>query len=522
MSTQVEPGADLNRTISLLDAVIESTTDGILVVERNGKIAHFNRKFAKIWNIPDSVLADRDDNRALASVLDQLKEPEHFLAKVRLLYGQPEASSFDVLEFKDGRIFERYSQPQKLGAEIVGRVWSFRDVTKRVRAEAALKLLGETNELLETALHYQATLEKTAELAARHFGGCCVIHTPDENGLLRASVLRQAEGPLVPDSAAEAAPARVFASREAELDARMDEDGENKGNRPGARSFICVPIGDRRTTRGTLLLTSNNRLYDRQDLALARELAHRAAVAIENAELYDRAQKAIQLREDFMSIAAHELRTPLTPLKLQLDLLSVLLRSLAPGATLDREKILPLIGSSDRQIMKLARLIDELLDGSRLSMGRLTLSRETLDLSELVREALERFEPELAKAGCTVQAQLAQGLVGRLDRLRVEQVVLNLLSNAMKYGAGKPVRIETRREGPQLYFSVQDLGIGIASEDHERIFDRFERAAPAQHFGGLGLGLFISRQIVQAHGGAITVQSHPGQGSTFSVALPAA
>jgi signal transduction histidine kinase len=223
-----------------------------------------------------------------------------------------------------------------------------------------------------------------------------------------------------------------------------------------------------------------------------------------------------------VSLMSWRSEEPITPLKLQLELLQELLKTRASDVLLDNEKVLRVIGSSDRQLMRLTRLIDDLLDGSRLSTGRLTLSLEPVDLSELVREALERFRPELAKAGCDMRVQLGQGLVGRLDRLRVEQVIANLLSNAVKYGAGKPVRIETSKDGQRLRLSVQDLGIGIALEDHERIFDRFERAVPPQHFGGLGLGLFISRQIVQAHGGSISVLSKPGQGSTFSVDLPAA
>ena len=130
-STEGSSNVLLKRTISLLDAIIESTADGILVVDRDGKIVHFNKKFAQMWQIPDSLLEARDDDRVIAFVLDQLKEPEQFVKKVRELYGQPEVTSSDVLEFKDGRVFERYSQPQKLGAEYVGRVWSFRCLTKQ-------------------------------------------------------------------------------------------------------------------------------------------------------------------------------------------------------------------------------------------------------------------------------------------------------------------------------------------------------------------------------------------------------
>ena len=129
----------LEKTVSLLRGTLESTADGILVVNNEGKIERFNQRFIELWGIPESIIASREDDRALAFVLDQLKNPDEFLSKVRELYSDPDAESFDVLEFKDGRFFERYSRPQKIGEKSVGRVWSFRDITKRQRAEEALK-----------------------------------------------------------------------------------------------------------------------------------------------------------------------------------------------------------------------------------------------------------------------------------------------------------------------------------------------------------------------------------------------
>lgn len=156
------PDPNLEKSLSLLQATVESTADGILVVNTEGKIILFNKKFVTMWRIPEEIIASRDDGRAIKFVLDQLKDPDAFLKKVKELYATPEAESFDVLEFKDGRVFERYSQPQKIGIQIIGRVWSFRDVTERKKIEKELKARMEE---LEKVMQFTVNREvQMAEL----------------------------------------------------------------------------------------------------------------------------------------------------------------------------------------------------------------------------------------------------------------------------------------------------------------------------------------------------------------------
>lgn len=231
------------------------------------------------------------------------------------------------------------------------------------------------------------------------------------------------------------------------------------------------------------------------------------------------ALEAVGIRDEFLSVAAHELKTPLTSLKLQLNLLA---RAIADT---EGKKKLPLpmetkLQAAHRQIARLNALNDSLLDVSRISTGRLSLELQPVDLSQLIKECVERLETEFARAGCAVRLDLQPEVTGRWDPLRLDQVVVNLLTNAAKYGSGQPIELRLRAAGGLVSFSVKDSGIGIAPEALTRIFRKFERAVPTTHYGGLGLGLYITQQIIEAMGGSITVESSPGVGSTFTVHLP--
>ncbi|WP_395813359.1 sensor histidine kinase [Archangium minus] len=174
----------------------------------------------------------------------------------------------------------------------------------------------------------------------------------------------------------------------------------------------------------------------------------------------------------------------------------------------------------ERGVGRLSVLVDELLDVSRITSGRLVLHLEDVDLAELVREVVERIRPEAERVGCELRLQVPGPVVSRWDRLRLEQVLSNLLSNALKYGAGYPVEVALRVSGTQVLLQVRDEGIGIDPALQERIFERFERAVSDRHYGGLGMGLWITREIVTALGGSIQVESAPGRGATFTVTLP--
>lgn len=231
-------------------------------------------------------------------------------------------------------------------------------------------------------------------------------------------------------------------------------------------------------------------------------------------------EAALRSRDEFISIASHELRTPVTSLKLQSQ---TLLRSMrrvgAQPPTADR--LQTFVGQVDRQVARIARLIDDMFDISRIQTGRLQLRPEPFDLADAVRDVAERMNPLFIAAGAPPPALRAPDpAVGAWDRARLEQVLTNLLTNALRYGNGGPTEVRLERRGASVQITVRDEGRGIALADQARIFDRFERAISKSEASGLGLGLFITRQIVEAHGGTISVESTFGAGATFTVQLP--
>ncbi len=240
-------------------------------------------------------------------------------------------------------------------------------------------------------------------------------------------------------------------------------------------------------------------------------------------------KEAIRSRDVFLSIASHELRTPLTPLSLSIQSLGLLAERAAEGGTVPAAKVGERVARATRQVEHLERLVGVLLDVSRLGEGRLVLEREEVDLTALASEVVERLRPEVEKGGGTLlftpdgafaAPHAPLPVVGRWNRVRLDQVLTNLVANAMKYGRGEPVEVGLSSDGVTARLVVRDQGIGVAPEDHDRIFQRFERAVSADHYGGFGLGLWISRQVVEALGGSIRVQSAAGEGAKFTVSLP--
>lgn len=233
-------------------------------------------------------------------------------------------------------------------------------------------------------------------------------------------------------------------------------------------------------------------------------------------DLLQKQAEATKQRDAFISMASHELKTPLTALRLQIH--AYQMSQKRQRETRDGFDLPQLLGSVDRQINRLVRLVEDMLDVSRIDSKRLTLRRELTDLGELLGELVARFKPQFAAAGSRLDLIAPPGIIGLWDRSRLEQIVVNLFTNALRYAHGSPVDIRLTREGAVALLRVKDSGKGIAPEDHARIFERFGRVAGSDE--GLGIGLYVSRQVALAHEGQLEVTSALGRGAEFTLTLP--
>ena len=366
-----------------------------------------NRRFLALWRIPPSLAARGEDDALLSFVANQLEEPQAFLEGVRDLYASPENKSLDVLRFSDGRVFERYSMPQQVEEQIVGRVWSFRDVTQREVLLQRASFLADATRLL-SSLDLNKALDAVVHLAVPYLGDRCGI-------TLFGDV--QSNSPVVNVTAGDDEhPLEVHPRTLA---------GHSIIYTRGSRSSMAVPLTRRNAIVGALMTVAPpTRRYTMADLELLDELGRRVALCVDNARLYEGAQEALKGRDQFLSIAAHEIRGPLTSIHLAVQ--GLLRGSLSPSGAQTA------LGVIEREDRRLGGFVDDLLDLGRISTGQLHFDLEEVDLGTVVRDAVSRLQGTLAPTG-SVTITTGGNLVGQWDRARLDQVVTNLVSNAIKY-----------------------------------------------------------------------------------------
>jgi signal transduction histidine kinase len=412
----------------------------------------------------------------------------------------------------------------------------------RLRAAEAeqrrLAVLAEASAVLTESLDHKVVLDRLARLVVRAQADWCVIDLVEDGEIQRvagahADPHKQAlleelqrshpprwDSPHPATQVLKTGQTLAFGTvTEADVQRLTVNDDHRRLVRAlGIRSGVCVPLPAHGRVMGALSAGSGDagRRFEPADVQLVEEIARRAAVAIENARLHYQSQEAVRLRDEFLSVASHELNTPMAALMLSLEGLG----TPDPDLQLDQQGMIHVAKLAERQGKRLTKLIGDLLDVTRMTRGTLALNLEKVDLSALVREVLARYKPELERAGCQVTTQLSGPVIGLWDPMRLDQVVLNLVANAAKFGARKPVELTVERMGDRARLKVADHGIGIDPAQQQRIFERFERGVSSHNYGGLGLGLYICKRIVESHGGVISVESRLAQGAAFMVELP--
>lgn len=531
------------------DFVLRGSSDGVTVQDDTGRLLYVNDAAARICGFPDAQTMLATPPREIVDrfeVLDEHGAPvtmDRFPGRRALAGEAPEPMLLRVRHRATGQTWWSLVRAHAIMGdggkpELAVNIWH--DASREQRQREGARFLGEVTARLAASLDYAITLEEAARAVVPELADWCTVDLVEE-GVRRSLAVAHTDPAKVeaarayrrkypPDESSARGVPNVLRTGAPELYRDLPEELLRASTRSeeqwraleelGLKSLMIVPIVVRGTTEGalTLIAAESGRRYDEADLALACELGRRAGTAIENARAYSAAQRAIRTRDEFLAVAGHELRTPLAALMLQIESLRAAM--LTGAITKDPARYSTRLDKTFGHALRLARLVDGLLDVSRIAEGQIELSLEEVDLARLVHETCERFTDDATRAGCELDVIANVPCVGHWDPQRLEQVVSNLLSNAMKYGAGKPIEVRCEAHGDTVAIVVQDHGIGIAPEHRSRVFGRFERAVSERNYAGLGLGLWITREIVTMHGGSIEVVSEVDKGSTFTVSLP--
>lgn len=543
--------AELRASRAKFEGILAIAVDAIITVDEQQHILHFNHGAevlfgygeAEVLGAPLSrLLPERYRGAHARHVTDfgSGTEVARRMGERRAIYGLrrdgiefPAEASISRLELPGGRLFT-----------VV-----LRDISERLRAVEHQRFLARAGAVLSTSLDYESTLRSVAHLAIPHLADCCVLalsegseagggsggsevvrtvvsvhDDPERTRVLRALERRRLESVRAPFSAGtvlaqghKVARRRLSAgwTRDDALDPSLAPDVEALG----VCAFVTVPLVARDRVLGALSLISTDatRQYDDADLAVVDELSHRAAFAMENAWLYQEAQRASQARDEILGVVSHDLRNPISAVSM---CARVLVES-PPEQASDRRELAEAIVESTHLMQ---RLIQDLLDVSTIESGHLKVYPRRESLGRIVESAMTMVREGAAERGVRVYSTVPQALpLVEVDSQRLEQVLANLLGNAVKFTErGGTVAVEGEADASFVRVRVRDSGVGIPPEHLPHIFDRYWHARRQSRTVGTGLGLAIARGIVEAHGGTIGVESTPGEGTTFTFTLPMA
>ncbi len=465
---------------ALLEAHNQASVDGILLVDARGKILSYNERFVEIWNMPQPIVAAKDDEAALVFAMSELVNPQQFIDKVKHFYAHPTEKSYDELEFKDGKIVERNGYP------VIGRdgiyyawSWTFKDVTRQKHIEKEIRDSEERFRLLAHTLPQ-------------------LVWVTDTQGNTEFISIRWVEY------------SGVEPNSEAEWKAIVHPEDYERINTSWAYRLKIDTIYKsevrlkNRNGEFRWFEVNGEPVFDQNKKILKWV---RAFTDIHEQKLND------ERKDEFLSLASHEMKTPLTIAKAYLQMLELTLDESDEEATLFAKK-------ANQSVDTLTELVSELLDVSKIRLGKLQYTLSTFDFNALIDDTVESIQLTTTTHRIIKSGTIYDQVYG--DKKRLQQVLINLLSNAIKYSPDeKEVFITIEQMGDTIQVSVKDAGIGIAQNSLVKIFDKYHRIEEhAVNFQGLGIGLFISFEIIQRHKGKLWAESEPGKGSVFHFTLP--
>ncbi len=560
---------ELAQSLAMMRATLDSTAEGILAVDETGRVTAFNEQFLALWEITPKDAMDQSRDALLEAVSQKLKQPAEFVQRTREIYASTAPASRDVLELQDGRSIERSSKVQRTEQRIIGRVWTYRDITEQIRAEETLRdearileLLNKTGVAIAAQLELQNVVQIVTDAATELTGasfGAFFYNIIDESGealLLytlsgapreafdkfghpRATALFgptfRGEGPIRSDDI----------MQDPRYGTMSPHHGMPKGHLP-VRSYLAMPVtsSSGEVIGGLFFGHPDVGVFTERSERITRGVAAQAAIAIDNARLYEAAQREIvvrkkaeaererllvsekeareraeretRMKDEFLATLSHELRTPLNAI---LGWAGILRDSTAPADIAEAVEVI------ERNARAQTQIIEDLLDMSRIISGNVRLNVQTVDLARLIGAAIESVRPTAAAKGITVTATLDPPAVPIFgDPARLQQVLWNLLTNALKFtDKNGRVHVTLQRVDSQHEIGVIDSGQGITPEFLPHVFDRFRQAdaSTTRTHRGLGLGLAIVKNLVEIHGGSVSAESDgAGQGATFTVTLP--
>jgi len=489
---------EIVNSLSILEATLNSTVDGILVVDNHRRIVKYNNKFTEILGVPADALSSNNDNILLKFIAKKAKDPDSFISRIKQLYDQPEDVSFDIVEFKDGRIIERYSQPQLINNQSVGRVWCFRDVTERKLSEEALR---ESENMLVTVFQNSPiSFAITTAEEGRYYDVNEIFLR--ETGYTREEVIGNTSLDL-----------NIFSNfnERARLTEEIMKNGflygmechfrkKNGEIIIGLISSVKVKLGNRQFFFSSILDISERKQSEIQLQRISNELK-----SLNNA------------KDKFFSIISHDLRNPFHSIN---SALKLLLDEIDSFTTDERNIFLKsLLTTSERAYS----LLENLLLWSRQQMGNIEFEPEVFELAYVVIESIRYLEHSSVFKNITVTSSIKNNIFVKADKNMIETVLRNLLTNAIKFTSDNGIiKIEAFELDGCVRINVVDNGNGIQSEDMEKLFriDQSFSTKGTKGEGGTGLGLIICKDFIEKNDGKIWVESEFGKGSKFSFELP--